>query len=827
MKKLLSFVLLMLVTPILFAGPFDPPPGDQSRILLGVIFGSNIGDIPLGGSPNPVLSEIMEKFNFIVVVVGLVVVSYVSILSIINTANEGTAMGKKWSAVWIPMRSVAGMALMVPAPASGYSMIQVTVMWIILQGIGAADALWNIALDGLLSGSSASAGTVITTANTNLDKEAKDLSLALLDAQTCMDTLYKQSSSDQNISANNGEGSWLAKNGQLLKNFAEVTKDEETEINITMKDSQGVDKNFTTYKYTVEGVSYFGVNNPNDNSGKNICGSIKILATVNGNEKKSPPYPTQDEVRNAAYKVYYTKLNTISSMLTALQPLANGLANGLYVQPLNTDEYYDSNNPPPRGYIQNSIDIYKSSISSLVNPWNLTTSLDEYQKEDIRNGKNNGWISAGAYYFIFNKSLTATLFDSATNPAQKMVGSGIPVCPDSGRESEVIQCKNGFQNSSITNNLLNSGITFNEDIKALSYNLAMAYTYYSYSADANQYKAIFSTTSSDKKGASETAAKALNAATSYNAKAIEDLSNLLNTKEGDPLMNISKFGQSLMLGIEGSFLAVISLAILTALGSLFPNTFTIMGTSIPVADIGKYMAVMTIIILGMYALLLPVFALLWGFGAMLAVYCPLIPFMIFTMAALGWMLTVVEAIIAAPIVALGIIMPSGDELGKLEPALNILANIFLRPMLMIFGFLLAGRVYKAIILLINFGMGSVFNSIDVSTMLSTLVVIAVYATFIMSITNTCFSLIYAVPDKILRWIGGGHEQTDVGAVSEAKGAAQSAGQEIGGGMKEGGKAMGKMGMKNSLDSANKSSSFKALSQKLGIEDSVKGKDKKE
>jgi conjugal transfer/type IV secretion protein DotA/TraY len=176
---------------------------------------------------------------------------------------------------------------------------------------------------------------------------------------------------------------------------------------------------------------------------------------------------------------------------------------------------------------------------------------------------------------------------------------------------------------------------------------------------------------------------------------------------------------------------------------------------------------------------------MWAIGASLAIYSPLIPYMIFTLTALGWLLIVVEAIIAAPLIALGLVVPSGDEMGKLEVALMLLANIFLRPMLMIFGFLLAGSVYKAAVVLINTGMASVFQTIDVNTLFSSIVIMALYATFIISVTNVSFSLIYAVPDKVLRWMGGGPEQTDVSAMSEAKagaaGASKMVGSQAGGG----------------------------------------------
>ena len=174
--------------------------------------------------------------------------------------------------------------------------------------------------------------------------------------------------------------------------------------------------------------------------------------------------------------------------------------------------------------------------------------------------------------------------------------------------------------------------------------------------------------------------------------------------------------------------------------------------------------------------------------------------MIFDLTALGWMLTVVEAIIAAPIIALGLVMPSGDEMGKLEHALMLLANIFLRPLLMVFGFLLAGGVYKAIVTLIDFGMADVMNSIQVNTMFSSLALIAVYTTFIIGVTNQSFSLIYAVPDKILRWLGVSGEQTNVSAVGDVKHAAQRSASALG---NEGSRQMSGVGSEALKYSANK------------------------
>ena len=91
----------------------------------------------------------------------------------------------------------------------------------------------------------------------------------------------------------------------------------------------------------------------------------------------------------------------------------------------------------------------------------------------------------------------------------------------------------------------------------------------------------------------------------------------------------------------------------------------------------------------------------------------------------------------------------------------LLLNIMLRPTLMLFGFILAARVYKAVIILVNYSvMGNFANLNTGSSQYVWVAIVAVYGAFILSLSNKCFSLIYVVPDKILRWMGGGPEHTD-------------------------------------------------------------------
>jgi defect in organelle trafficking protein DotA len=93
------------------------------------------------------LSYVFEKFNSVCLATGLVIIIYTMIVGVLQTAEQGKVLGEKWSATWLPIRMVLGIALLVPQPGTGYCLAQSLVMWMVVQGIGGADAIWDRALD--------------------------------------------------------------------------------------------------------------------------------------------------------------------------------------------------------------------------------------------------------------------------------------------------------------------------------------------------------------------------------------------------------------------------------------------------------------------------------------------------------------------------------------------------------------------------------------------------------------------------------------------------------------------------------------------------------
>src|SRR3990167_2319770 len=152
MKKI-WLTLSMLLTPILALADssmsFTPPSTDYSVIFLENIFG--IVDGVLHGSGSQIMGNMFGVFNSSVLALGGIVVVYTLLVGTMNTAHEGQMLGQKWSSIWIPIRATIGLAFLIPK-SSGYCLMQIFIMWVVVQGIGAADSIWNSALDYLNRG---------------------------------------------------------------------------------------------------------------------------------------------------------------------------------------------------------------------------------------------------------------------------------------------------------------------------------------------------------------------------------------------------------------------------------------------------------------------------------------------------------------------------------------------------------------------------------------------------------------------------------------------------------------------------------------------------
>jgi conjugal transfer/type IV secretion protein DotA/TraY len=731
---------------------FDVPMSDKSRQYLGMIFGGSVGPIVLSDENNVVIGRLFAQLNSVVFVLGTLMVGYITVVSTLNTAKEGHAMGQKWSSMWVPVRSVLGLLVMVPTPVSGYSAIQVTVMWFVLQGIGAANSVWQVALDAIGSGLS-----VTAVKGYNGTPDSKTITLS-----------STQLARLQGILQGSFQAAMCTK---FVNRFVEINQSDNLQMTRYNIDNTGGGQ-VSFYLDTTGASPYNKINigfqrgnkGVGDADFTKICGSATIQCQ-NGKNKG-------DCADSAKINTIYQGLNGIyQSMLNLVDPFfdeIDGLSRPFNYR--NSAEEIISKLSGNSGLYEAQISQLKDNILQLSSAINFNIGGLTFENPItgiLKSAKELGWIHAGSYYMMLNTVVASVVSDGDYD----FIGSGQnpnygDVKPSVGSDAISYMAYRNIASADINSILaaINSDLTLPVNL-TINYDSPI-YSMMNLSTSTSAAKIAGSSLSkffnrlliSDSSlvphaakadvgqsaiggGSVDTSMASSNRVGITATGAIRTFQSWIN-KSTDPLLGISMFGANLMITAE--VMLVIAYAASVALSF----------TSVLACPV-SFKGVSEQLILGVIFPAATAAILLWLAGATFAVYVPMIPYLMFTATAVGWMFAVIEAIVAAPVLALGLVSPSGDELGKAGQGMLILVGLFLKPTLMIFGFILASRLLKAILTMVNnmFAATVDANIAGVSPLFGWVVPMILYAGFVVALTNKCFSLIHILPEKIMRWLG--------------------------------------------------------------------------
>lgn len=148
----------------------------------------------------------------------------------------------------------------------------------------------------------------------------------------------------------------------------------------------------------------------------------------------------------------------------------------------------------------------------------------------------------------------------------------------------------------------------------------------------------------------------------------------------------------------------------------------------------------------------------WTTGFILAFMIPLMPFMRFFFAVLSWVAGVFEAIIAVPLIALAHLNPEGEGLpGQAKTAYFYVFNLFLRPVLTVFGLLCGLILFLVALSFLNYAYaiavagagGTAFGLITMEKLLYSILYVAI----LYICANHAFQLIDHIPQQALTWMG--------------------------------------------------------------------------
>jgi defect in organelle trafficking protein DotA len=697
-------VLLLLFSSASFAqmaGPFTVESFDASMQYLGTVFGQ-MGTLPVAPIGSTLFSELLMIMNKIVFMLGIIIVIYTALASTVQTAQEGEVMGKKWSIIFTPLRAAFGLMLMLPAPNSGYSFIQMTIMYLIVQGVGAANAIWEKVVDNLQYGETFQEKKSGKTSVNNLT----DLIKNLLKSELCA---YKINSDPEMVDRLN-------------------------------------QKQIALYQVGNELVWTTGEGDPE------ICGKVEV-----------PVAELRTLVNEIQTGISGLKLSTAPlesmfiSMIEAQSVALTDIAREAYLVPdtLDRQEY-------------ENIRFIARNITTTFREMRLYyESYNKNKDEFWKNAREDGWIHAGSTY-------SKMLLDSGSRltDRQYIVSFSAPSLVNLGLENSAITVWGAEFDSKASETLKLYSDTLSKDISTNT-TIGSTKDLGTYNGRQIVYPAGF--TSMQGSGALGDMFKGL---------AMTIVDSMTEDSTGDPLIALAKAGQTILTVTEIAFWISLVVIPLLALLSIPPCANPLWGV------IG---AIGFIII----AILMTVLPMLFSAGVMLGLYLPMVPWLLFTFCAIGWIILVVEAIIAAPLVALVFVTPAEDELGKAGHSIMILTGLIFRPALMIMGFVFAAKVMAISVTMLRFGFKELIlaNTGGIG-LFGSIALIVIYVGIVTTIIHQSFSLIHVIPDKVMRWMGGSGDGEDVsGKLAKVRGSAETAGKVSGELMSGAQKGMQKMSSK--------------------------------
>lgn len=685
---------------------FTIAPYDQSVLYLSELF----GNVPpfLNGTGSQLMGHLFKVFNTALLTLGVIFTGYTTFVGILNTAGEGEMLGKGWHSIWVPIRTVAGIALLIPT-ASGYCVCQLFMMWLLMQGIGAADTLTGTIVNYMETDMPvfAPAPGVITSPDTDTTSSSAstfyDNTITVaFQALSCMQATYK--------------------------GYPDFVGTQTPQIT--------TDSNYnTTYNFQpilTQSSTTGGTGSPKSPPTFATCGKITIHSSSDATSKQA------------------ILATAIMQGLNAIIPSLNATAYYMVNQANSTDPMQDTFNfVGGSGFLTELERVYSSFISQAYYTMNTQTSTQNDFYEDIR---NLGWVTLGTLYWDMAKSK-----GSATNTTEE----NAIIMWSTSNDSVTANTKPNIGDASE-----NPNSNTNSDYSSTVWQYGNVW--------ANQFIQDLDASRKANNGGSYQSAGANDPAKiGTNAMAAITMDTLSSMQEklsgsNNPMVAAQELGHEIALTVEITSMALTLLAV------------GMVALEAPMSSVSPGFAIAQAVL----AFVLPGLMLFMGIiltlAGTLSVVIPMIPALAYFLAVIAWLIGTLETIVAAPIVAIGVLHPDGQHQvwGKAEPAIMLIINMFLRPSLIVIG-MAAGVILSFITMqFVNFGFNQAILKLmgdKAPTSVEALLFLTTYVGIVLACVNKSFSTIDALPEQVMRWIQGG-EGTKFGGGQEAMQKVQS-GQE--------------------------------------------------
>ncbi len=723
-------------------------------------------------------------------VIAVVIASYFIVTILAETAQTGTPFGKRFNKTWAPLRIVVAFGLLMPLN-SGLNSSQYLVLYAAKYGSAFASNGWRMFNTTLTSNYLGEANSLITVPNT---PDLSYLTKFMYVARTCkvINDFYElQKWKAEDPATNTG----ALPDERKVHMYALLKK--HSDISNTLLITQimpydllilGLDPEFTSVSFV------FGTKNPADNA-----------------KSKNEVYPACGEINMA---------------LT--DPRPSGTAEGgiLMIQ----EAYYD---------IILSLWHLGFGITSTTPPVPNETTFTAQRHRELANRSTKGLPSETAHLVMLDAAYVQNINDGVSKHLSAEVESAAAIMVTSTRYTDSVEADLPLLYSK---GWAAAGLWYNRVAEMNGSFISAAFSVPSIVKYPAIQEQVGSLKNQYDKEVDEKEARKPQVA------GIGDMSNLLKGSQGmefattlykaevewsasgmtkeEPTGNAILDAISSLLGLNGLYDMrrnpnAHPLAMLVGIGKSLVDSavnslgYAAMSSVFAASGVATSLAVVS----GSFFVSIAMMGLTVGF--VLFYVIPFLPFIYFFFAVGGWIKGIFEAMVGAPLWALAHIRIDGHGLPG-SAAVNgyfLIFEVFLRPILIVFGLLASISIFSALVSVLNIIFETVTSNVggfdmatemDPATTSSVLqyskskidqfFFTVIYAIIVYLIGMSSFKLIDEIPNNILRWMGQSvatfgdqRENPAEGLVSRSTIGSQQALSKIGGGLQSSVQGAGAVG----------------------------------
>lgn len=695
---------------------------------------------PFGGAPADtptVLAKVLGYTNIVAMILGVIIMGYVILAGTLNTAASGEMLGRSWSSVWLPLRTSLAFGMIMPATTGDgtFSVAQSLVMWMIIIGSNSATWLWQKGAEELATGTPLMPTTVHYTSREYTD---------LMNTVYCAAVRNKVLTTKDKVAPFVGEvenvvpGSKSRTSTTAFKYDGIAALDLSKAISIKFTGCGQVD--FPVAQGILDGSSL--ENSAADSSIFHISTPWEVAL-----QKKF----------NAAILTDY------KPVLTA----AVTVANSIITANLNVKNYKSAMEQGEAEAAEMKVKIETAAVSYASLGTAYDTYVESVRAKTTAGGATSGWresmtqggwMRAGAWFFEASRlqGFVQTLLGGMNGMAKyshtpELEASGcfftlgFGKCGEQEEEFKSwlgmieVLAKGADAKSSGGSNITNGagagkvdlisnesghGLFDDNAVKTLSVTISQTFL-----------DGIMQLGADDTRGL----AGGDGAVTSGTA------SGMIS-----PFTAVSSIGR----GLQQVAVMVWSAGLIVA-GALgwMESPPGILANGASIGWLGGLMGAAKYVM----ASLAPIIAGVGALAFVLAFAIPFMPVTVWIMLVCGYLVTIIEAVAAAPLAVIMLATPEGEGMssGNFTKALQMVNAVVLRPTLSIVGLFAAMTLSYAGFSILNDLFWSVANVTSDFSIFEIMALIFIYASVTFKVCEYMVSVIHKIPDQIMDWMGGG------------------------------------------------------------------------